>query len=232
MKIYVKANITSEDSAIDKLSAINIDQYKPSNAIIQKIMDYRSRGSKVNVSAIKDLKKLLTYYYTAKLIGWGELANDCEYEYMRSKFPGKYFEKEDLINAINTRVQVDSQYADTRTDFEKKYDLPDSKGLFTFEERSCWVPKKVLMYFIENNIPVHFGRRTSGAGYDRNGRQWSEVEHLTMFPDSDSPINYTLVVHTDEGGGATTYTSTGAGERVSAKKVVDDIDRKIRRFRG
>lgn len=93
------------------------------------------------------------------------------------------------------------------------------------------------MYFIENNIPVHFGKRTrdrEAASWDRHGRDWSEIEHLTIYPDSDNPLNYDIVVVTDEGGGSSRYTGlpkNGQGGRTdeytSAKKLLDAIDEYI-----
>lgn len=223
-----KAKQEADDKLMEHLRTVNIEQYKPTDAVIKKLKDYRDRGSKVNVKAIKDENKLLTYCYSGHLLGWGELVNACE---MENSFGWRWNDDHrDVFKAMNRLILRDPQYADTRTEFEQKYDLPDSKGLFTFEDKHCWVPKKILMYFIENNIPVHFGKRTSGAEWDRNGRQWSEVEHLIIFPDSDHPINYDLVVHTDEGGGANTYTGNGTDERTSIKNVIEDIDRKVRRY--
>jgi len=225
-----KAAQEADDKLMEHLRTIDIEQYKPSAAIIKKLKDYRDKGSKVNVKAIKDENKLLTYCYAAHLLGWSELAGSCEAD---NSFGWRWNDlHKDVFKAMDRLILKDAQYEDTRTDFEKKYDLPDSKGLFTFEEKNCWLPKKILMYFINNNIPVHFGKRTSGASWDYNGRQWSEVEHLTIFPDSDNPINYAIVVHTDEGGGPSTYTGNGTLERTSAKNVIDDIDSRVRRVQN
>lgn len=212
----------AEDNYTAELNAMDIDEYKPTPAIIKKLIDYRDRGSKVNVKAIKDINKLLTYYYAANVIGWYDLAGDI---YQQLLFKSEY---SDILEAINRRVTEDSQYTDTRSDMDKKLELPDSHGLFTFEEKNCWLPKSILMYFLKRNIPVHFGKRTSGAEYDRNGRQWSEVEHLTIYPDSDNPINYDIVVHTDEGGGPNRYTGRYTDERVSSKALLEDVAKVVR----
>ena len=227
------AKEAKEAALMERLNTYDIEQYKPDNATIQKIMDYRARGSKVNVKAIKDINKAIKYYYTACLIGWNELAGDIWDKLCGLGNGISWSDKkanEDLLLAISKRVANDEQYSDTRTDFEQKYDLPDTHGLFTFEEKSCWVPKSILMFFVNNDIPVHFGKRTSGASWDRNGRQWSEVEHLTLFPD-DNPIRYDIVVHTDEGGRPDTYTGRGTGERVSAKQVIEDLKGVVARHR-
>lgn len=211
----------AEDAYTAELNAKDIDIYKPDAATIKKLIAYRDKGSRVNVKAIKDMDKLLKYYYGAFLIGWMDLAGDIE-EVLR--FKGD----EDLLKAIERRVQSNEEYSDGRTEMEKKLELPDSKNLFTFEEKNCWLPKAILMYFINSDIPVHFGKRTSGAQYDRNGREWSEIEHLTLFPDSEAPIKYDIVVHTNEGGGAKRYTGSNTVERGSARDVLEGLARVIR----
>lgn len=207
----------------DTLNAMDIDQYKPTEAIIKKLRDYRDRGSRVNVKAIKDVDKLLTYYYGANLIGWGELVGDCALALGH--------EYSDILTAIRRRVSADDRYKDSRNEISQKLDIPDT-DLFTMEDKNCWLPKSILKFFIDNNVPVHFGKRTSEARFDRNGRQWSEIEHLTLYPDSDNPINYDIVVHTDEGGGATTYTGFGdrggTEERTSAKKIIESLSKYIK----
>lgn len=212
---YDKESQEAEDAYSNELNAMDIDAYKPSKAILDKLANYRNKGSKVNVKAIKDRNKLLTYYYGAVILDWENLAGAC-----RDALP---WEDRDLLEAISRRVANDESYADSRTDMEKKLDLPDSKGLFTFESDSCWVPKKILQFFIDNDIKVDFGKRTSGAHYDHNGRQWSEIEHMKIHKDDDHIINYDLVVHTDEGGGPNTYTGNRTAERTSIKNVLDDI---------
>ena len=213
---------------MEKLNAIDIDKYRPDNAIIKKLMDYRDRGSKVNVKAIKSDDKLLTYYYGAKMIGWDELSSDIYDVFYRRGWTNWEATYKDILQAIDRRVSNEDQYKDTRSEMDQKNGIKNSGNLFTFEDKNCWLPKSILNFLIDNNVPVHFGKRTSGAHYDNNGRQWSEIEHLTLFPDSDNPINYDIVVHTDEGMGPTTYTGNGTDERVSAKKVIEDLEYKLR----
>lgn len=207
----------AEDDYNAELNAMDIDKYKPNQATINKLIEYRDRGSKVNVKAIKDSTKAMTYYYAARLIGWDDLCSSIWDAWM--------WEYSDLMTAISRRVANDASYADNRTDMEKKLDLPDSRGLFTFDGKNCWLPKSVLMFFINNNIPVHFGKRTSGAGYDRNGRDWTEIEHLTLFPDSDNSVSCDIAVTTDEGGGPSCFSAIIDGRRIcdsysSAKKLI------------
>ena len=224
---YKAEKQAAEDEYRGKLNAVDISMYKPTDAIIKKIMDYRAKGSKVNVKAIKDPKKLLTYYYTAELIGWDDLS--------RSIWKIAQYDYPDEMHAIDHQIEKDESYKDSRSVDEVELGLGDSKGLFTFDQRrrnggpDCWLPKSILQYFIDNDIPVHFSKRTSGAEYDRNGAQWSEVEHLTLFPGTQDELKYNIVVHTHEGDGATTYSSRDTSERVSAKQVIEGLDRRLKR---
>lgn len=227
---YEEEKQAAKDEYHGKLDAVDVSMYKPTDAIIKKIMDYRSKGSKVNVKAIKDPAKLLTYYYTARLIGWNELAYDIRQI--------AHFDYSDEINGIDRQVKSEEGYGDTRNEDDIELGLANSNGLFTFDQRnnsgkvSCWLPKSILQYFINNNIPVHFGKRTSGSRWDRNGAQWSEVEHLTLFPGTPDALDYEIVVHTHEradGSIPNTYTSGDTAERVSAKQIIEGLDRRLKR---
>ena len=229
-KRYDEEKQAARDEYLSKLDAVDVSMYIPTDAIIKKLMDYRAKGSKVNVKAIKDPIKLLTYYYAAKLIGWDDLAQAIRQV--------ADFEYSDEIKAIARRVKAEEKYSDARNEDDIELGLADSKGLFTFDQRnnsgkvSCWLPKSILQYLINNNIPVHFGKRTSGSRWDRNGAQWSEVEHLTLFPGTEDAIDYEIVVHTNEradGSIPTTYTSGDTAERVSAKQIIEGLDRRLKR---
>lgn len=207
---------------------LDVSIYEPDAKVIKKLMDYRANGSKVNVKAIKDPNKLFTYYYGAKLIGWDELADDIYY--------AAGFNKWDTLKEIAKQVKPNPEYADSRSEDDIELGLKDSKGLFTFDQRrrsgvpSCWLPKKFFQYLVDNNIPVHFGKRTSGAKFDRNGTQWSEIEHLTLFPGTEDEFDYPIVVHTSErtdGSIPNTYTSRDTDERVSAKKLIEELDSRL-----
>lgn len=222
---YNKAKQAAAEDYANQLSAFDISQYKPDSKTLDKLMAYRSKGSNVNVKAIKDVNKLLTYYYAAKLLGWNELANSI------SQIAS--FDYSDELQSIAKQVSPDPAYADERQPEDIELGIKDSKGLFTFDQRtssgrrvSCWLPKKLLEHLIDNNIPVHFGKRTSGSHFDRNGRQWTEIEHLTFFPGTDKQRNFQIAVHTDEGGGTTTYTAqNSSNERGSASTLIKDVDR-------
>ena len=153
-KRYEDEKRAAKDEYNSQLDAVDVSKYEPSDQIIKKIMDYRAKGSRVNVKAIKDPTKLLTYYYAAKLIGWGDLAYDIR------QIAG--FDYSDEINGIDRQIKAEEAYGDTRSDDDIELGLSDSKGLFTFDQRrksgkpDCWLPKSILQYFINNNIPVHF----------------------------------------------------------------------------
>lgn len=205
----------------DKISKVDIDKYKPSQQVLDKIKAYRDKGSKVNVKAIKDKDKLYTYYYAACILDWSELENEIS-----SKINSHLFDEDPELEAIRGRVEADANLGDTRTNIEKNKDLPSSNGLFTFESKSCWLPKSILKFFIDNKIPVNFKKRTSGAEYDTNGCQWSEVEHLVLYPGTDKERNIDIVVHTNEGNTPTTY-SYKYCRRTSAKKVIKAISKDL-----
>ena len=211
----------------EDINEVDIEMYRPSENIIQKLMDYRAKGSRVNTKAIKDLNKLLTYYYGAKLIGWGDLAYD-----IKAVIPYNY---RDVLDKINIFVHADDAYSDKRSSDDISLNIGDSKNLFTFDQRrgngkvSCWLPKSFMQYLIDHNIPAHFGRRTPASYYDRNGRQWSEMEHITLFPDTEAAFDYEVVVHTNEGGGSNTYTAPNTEERISAKRLIEALDSVLRR---
>ena len=84
------------NAAID---AIDISMYKPSQGIMNKLRDYRSRGSKVNVNAIKDPVKYLTYYYGACLMDWKDLKFTIE---LSNRFSWEY---RDELLAIDKKVK-------------------------------------------------------------------------------------------------------------------------------
>lgn len=211
---------------MEKLNAIDIDKYKPDASVLKKLADYRDRGSKVNVKAIKDTDKLLKYYYGASILDWGDLAGSI-YEILSKDWRAFDSTYRDILQAIDRRVEKDDQYQDSRSEMDQKLGLKNSGNLFTYEDKNCWLPKSIMNFFVDNNIPVHFKKRTAGSQWDRNGRQWSEIEHLLIYPDSANPIEYDIVVHTDEGGSPARYTGFGPNgrtdERTSAADIIKDL---------
>ena len=56
-----------------KLNAVDLTPYVPTQKVIDKLIGYFQKGSKVNCAAIKDTVKWLTYYYAAHMLDWGDL---------------------------------------------------------------------------------------------------------------------------------------------------------------
>jgi len=221
--IIAELNDAENKREMDYASSINgvdLSTYEPSDKVLGKLREYRDRGSKINVNAIKDLSKVLTYLYGSIMLDMP--TNDLEYRAM------DLGASKNIINAIFEKA--DKQEVDARSSIEQEKNLPAS-NLFTFEDKHCWLPKKIFQYFIDNNIPVHFGKRTSGDHYDHNGAQWTEIEHLTLFPGTGKEINYDIAVHTSEGGGNNRYTGNNTATRTSINDVIADIEDMVDRRR-
>ena len=123
----------------DNASGIDISMYQPSQAVIDKIKDYRDRGSKVNVAAITDSKKFLTYAYAACLIGWDDLVDlVIENQY---KFKSEIIE---ILDKIIDEVEADLEHKENlsrkqitlRRKFPKVFNyLKDLDINYTVEDR-------------------------------------------------------------------------------------------------
>ena len=211
-----------EQNYIQSISGIDIDKYKPSQAVIDKLMSTREKASMINTKAIKNVDKLLTYYYAAELIGWGDLS---------ARLKAKGLEdlniSRNIFNAITEKVDKNTDLADTRSNLEIKHDLPKT-DLFTFQDESrkqkIWLPKKFFQYFMDRNIPVQFLNRSYGGDYDTNGRQWSERENMIIDPNGQKPLNISVVVNSNESGSPNKYSVDGGPIRVSMSQILDYID--------
>ena len=54
---------------------MDISIYEPSQAVFDKVINYYKNNANVNIKAIKNPVKLLTYYWAARAIGWGDLTD-------------------------------------------------------------------------------------------------------------------------------------------------------------
>ena len=224
------------DNYYSMIDDLDLDKYKPSDKIIQKISDYRDNGSKVNVNLIKSEDKLLQYYWAACIINWEDLKYDikdqCDtiyynhYKYNMPLIQGDNPDYKDILTSIERRSKVDSDYKDTRTEFEIRNNLPSSNGRLTFESRGVWLPNSFMKRLTKSNIPVHFKKRTSGAKYDGNsGVAWTEIEHLVFYPGTKNEFTYDIAVHDSENpDAAVKYTGMNTDRRVSFKYILDDIN--------
>lgn len=137
-----------------ELDAINLTPYVPSKKVIEKLTGYFNKGSKVNVAAIKDEIKMLTYYCAGKQLGWHDLCSSISQETIY----GWYWKDNDgndiskIIRAMDRRVKVDETIAVSRSrveerllDFSKKIWQEVKKSGLDFNFRSvpttreeCW----------------------------------------------------------------------------------------------
>ena len=188
----------------DKLNAEDIEKYKPTDKILTKLQDYRNRGSKVNVKAIKDINKLLTYFYGACLMGWKDLYYSCI-----DVIPDEY---RDIQNAISFRCETNSDLADTRDSYTQNIAVQFNK---------------VASFLHDNGIGYKFIKRapTSTELYfdSRNGRCWTLAYTLEL--DNGTKVNFAN--HTNEGGGTYGYSING-GPRIGKKEVEDLIIKNIK----
>jgi hypothetical protein len=206
------------------IDSVDISSYLPSEKILDKIRNYRDNGSKINTRAIKDLNKALTYLCASLLLNWDKAADDLEDRAL------ELGADKTLINAICEKTEI--QERDERDVLDKKKNLPKNDVIQYSDEirkqKGTWLPRSILKFFIDNNIPVRFDNRSYGGDYDRNGLQWSERVNFTVYPDTDHEKKDHIVVNTLESGGPTKY-SYGWDTRVSAKKVIDALaDRYLR----
>lgn len=189
----------------DKLNAEDIEKYKPTDKILAKLQDYRSRGSKVNVKAIKDINKLLTYFYGACLMNWKDLYYSCI-----DVIPDEY---RDIQNAISFRCEANSDLIDTRD---------------TYTQNIAAQFSRVTSFLYDNNIGYKFIKRTpTSAELDfdrRNGCCWTLAYTLEL----DNGTKVDFANHTNEGGGTYGYSING-GPRIGKKEVEDLIIKNIER---
>lgn len=65
--------VDRKEKYLAMINAIDLTPYEPSQKVLNKLTGYFNKGSKVNCGAIKDVTKLLTYYYAAHLLNWQDL---------------------------------------------------------------------------------------------------------------------------------------------------------------
>lgn len=187
--------------------AVNIDIYKPSQKILDKLEGYRSKGSKVNVKAITNRDKLFTYFYAAKLMGWNDLASDIS-----SSVSILDKEADEIFKEIRAAVHADTSLSDTRT--------PDQKKLWTQF-------KNIAQFLADNNLSYTFTSRTPFRqeldGDMRNGRCYTIAYTLEVEGD----LKLYVANHTNEGGGTYGYSVGGYYSPTSKKACEDAIIRQI-----
>ena len=180
-----------------------LHKYKPTQKILDKLENYRSKGSKVNVKAITNRDKLFTYFYAAKLMGWNDLASDISSSV-------SIFDKEadEIFKEIGATVKADASLGDTRT--------PDQKKL--------WVKfKNIAQFLADNNLSYTFASRTPFRqeldGDMRNGRCYTIAYTLEV----EGSLKLYIADHTNEGGGTYGYSIGGFYTPTSKKECEDRI---------
>ena len=171
------------------LDIVDISKYEPDEKVLNKLKDYRDRGSKVNVKAIGNDNKLLTYYYGAYLLGWSDLRQDIEDILLQGKTPEYKKELQDLLYKIQRDVRTRQDLSDTdnkqkrifRTNFRKVNTfLYDNKVDFDIESRQ------------PHGFEVEHG--------NRNGRSWSLPYTITIRNGNDTK-QFEFSIDSNEGGG-------------------------------
>ena len=187
--------------------AVNINIYKPSQKILDKLEGYRSKGSKVNVKAITNRDKLFTYFYAAKLMGWNDLASDIS-----SSVSILDKEADEIFKEIRAAVQADTSLGDTRTSDQKKL-------------WACF--KNIAQFLNDNNLSYTFVSRSPFRqeldGDMRNGRCYTIAYTLEV----EGNLKLYVANHTNEGGGTYGYSVGGYYLPTSKKECEDTIIRRI-----
>lgn len=155
-----------------ELNALNIDKYKPNNVILDKLNNYRLKGSRVNVKAAS-LDKKLTYYYGSKIIGWDNLKADI-WQAILDDFNLSYDEREEALEickAIDKKVSSDNDKIDIRPVDHIRF--------------QSWF-KNAYNFLQNNNINYNFKSVQPHSAEiekdEHNGRCWT-IAYELEFPD-------------------------------------------------
>lgn len=191
----------------DYLKTIDVSKYKPSQAVIDKLMNYRSSGSKVNVKAIRSIDKLLTYLYAACLMGWSDLLGQCF-----DAVPNDY---QEVAEAIDLQCDTDNKLVDDRDKDTKSISNKFSK---------------VTSFLHSNKIKYKYSYRDPGSSelsIDRRNGLCYTIGYLLTLEDMGKEVKF--ADHTHEGGGTSFgYTVSGIfvkGKREAEDKIIEIIQR-------
>lgn len=174
----------AEAKRVAELMAIDLKSYIPNQKVLDKLRGYFDKGSKVNLAAIKDGKKLLTYYYAFVLMNWGDMRYEipCMWQWSHWKDEnGAEFGK--ILDAIDERVVLDPALTVGRDRAEQRL-LEYSKRL--------WKAAK------DSGLPFDF--KVVPTTYDecwkdrKNGCAWTVAYLLTV---GDKSVRFSEV--TNEG---------------------------------
>lgn len=196
-----------------ELDAINILRYKPSQKVIEKLTGYFEKGSKVNVCAIKDPLKLLTYYYASVEMDWKDLTYTIGILYGWDEYKdaeGNRFMR--ICEAIRTRVEINPVI---------------SVGRSKAEDRLLEFSKNIWREVKATKLPFKFG--IVSTTYDecwkdhKNGCAWTVAYDLMV---GEKKIHFCDI--TNEGGGSFGYFFTPTGCLMNKSDFEDAVIRRIR----
>lgn len=182
IRAQMAAHHTEVENAYNaELDAADIDRYRPTDAIINKLETRRQSGHPENVKAIKTIDKLFTYYYAAKIMGWEELMDAIRWTDL-IRYEGRD-EAEQILDAIDRRVEADQAHQETRSEdevflqqtFPRVYNyLRQNNSRYTFEKDPH--NRRIYVLSMASNTNDVEARDTIQIRYTgRNGAQEWEV---------------------------------------------------------
>lgn len=171
-----QAKQQAEQARKEKLMSIDVEKYKPSDALIAKAKQYYLTNSTRFVRKIDDIDTYLTYYYLSQLLDWSDLL-DVIRDKASSLNLSKYYDIED---AIDLKVKPE------------KIDRGNSGFVSNFSN--------VVKFCIDNNIQWKAtSRRATSREYEKDTRNGAIYTIAYDFEVNGQTLP--VAIHTDEGGG-------------------------------
>lgn len=171
-----QAKQQAEQARKEKLMSIDVEKYRPSDALIAKAKQYYLTNSTRFVRKIDDIDTYLTYYYLSQLLNWNDLA-DVIKDKASSLDRSKYYDIED---AIDLKVKPE------------KIDRGNSAFVSNFSN--------VVKFCIDNNIQWKAtSRRATPREYEKDTRNGAIYTIAYDFEVNGQTLP--VAIHTDEGGG-------------------------------
>ena len=168
-----------------ELNEVDLTPYVPTKKILDKLTGYFNKGSKVNLGAIKDGKKLLTYYYAFIQMGW----DDMRYEVPCMAWQWRHWKDasgadiDKVEEAIKLRVKLDPSLAVNRDKVEEK--------LLNYSKRLWKAAKDSGLAFDFKTVPTTYDECWKDR---KNGCAWTIAYLLTV---GDKSVRFSEV--TNEG---------------------------------
>lgn len=171
-----QAKQQAKEARKEKLMSIDIEKYRPSDALIAKAKQYYLTNSTRFVRKIDDIDTYLTYYYLSQLLNWSDLL-DVIRDKASSLNLSKYYDIED---AIDLKVKPE------------KIDRGNSGFVSNFRD--------VVKFCIDNKIQWKAtNRRATSREYEKDTHNGAIYTIAYNFEVNGNVLP--VAVHTDEGGG-------------------------------